>query len=260
MSTVRPSVPSKQTVVEEGSCFKGTLTSTCPIHVNGRIEGDFETPSLTVSATGAVHGRAKVGAVRSQGELSGEFDAESIELAGRVLDNTVIRARSLEVKLASTRGKLQVIFGDCELAVGDEPTEFDAVEPAAASAEVAEEPAVADVADQPPLDAPAPEAPAMAAAAEVSEPAPAEAAAAVDADKADDEADADKADDEADADKADDEADADKAGDEGDAVEASPTQTEGARHGKRRRKRRHNDVDLPNGSWSQPPSQPPEAN
>jgi cytoskeletal protein CcmA (bactofilin family) len=127
-STVRPpTAPNKHTVVEEGSSFKGTLTSSCPIHVHGRIEGDVETPSLTVSATGVVHGKVKVGVVRSQGELAGEFDADSVELAGTVRDNTVIRARSLEVKLASTRGKLQVIFGECELAVGDEPTEHDAV-------------------------------------------------------------------------------------------------------------------------------------
>ena len=131
-STERPAAHKKHTVVEEGSSFKGTLTSSCPIHVHGRIEGDLETPSLTVSATGVVHGKVKVGTVRSQGELAGEFDADSVELAGAVRDNTVIRARSLEVKLASTRGKLQVIFGECELAVGDEPTEHDLV-PAAAS-------------------------------------------------------------------------------------------------------------------------------
>jgi cytoskeletal protein CcmA (bactofilin family) len=134
-STVRPTAPSKHTVVEEGSSFKGTLTSSCPIHVHGRIEGDLETPSLTVSATGVVHGKVKVGMVRSQGELAGEFDADSVELAGMVRDNTVIRARSLEVKLASTRGKLQVIFGECELAVGDEPTEHDQVEPPALAEE-----------------------------------------------------------------------------------------------------------------------------
>ena len=94
----------KRTVVEEGTSFKGTLTSSCPIDVRGRIEGDIETPSLSVSASGAVHGKAKVKAVRSEGELSGEFDAESVELAGTVRDNTIIRARSLEVKLAAQRG------------------------------------------------------------------------------------------------------------------------------------------------------------
>jgi cytoskeletal protein CcmA (bactofilin family) len=113
--------------------------------VRGRIEGDMSTPALTVSATGAVHGRAKVGSVRSEGELSGEFDAESVELAGKVLDNTVIRAQSLEVKLSSSVGKqLQVIFGECELSIGDEPTEVDEVAPQAASiAEAVAEAAIA---------------------------------------------------------------------------------------------------------------------
>ncbi len=130
-NTIRPAPAGKLTVVEEGTEFKGTLTSSCPVDVRGRVEGEINTPALTVSASGAVHGRAKVGAVRSQGEISGEFEAESIELAGVVKDNTVIRARTLDVKLASSRGKLQIIFGECELAVGDAPTEADhVVEPA----------------------------------------------------------------------------------------------------------------------------------
>ncbi|HYO95014.1 MAG TPA: polymer-forming cytoskeletal protein [Polyangiaceae bacterium] len=113
----------KQTIVEDGTQLKGTLSSTCPIVVRGRIEGDIETPTLLVSENGAVHGRAKVGTLRSQGELAGEFDADVVELAGRVKDNTVIRTRSLEVKLTSEESKLQVTFEDCELAVGDAPTD-----------------------------------------------------------------------------------------------------------------------------------------
>ncbi|MGH7329848.1 MAG: polymer-forming cytoskeletal protein, partial [Polyangiaceae bacterium] len=46
----------KQTLVEEGTKFKGSLTSSCPIVVRGRIEGDVEAPSLNVSSSGAVHG------------------------------------------------------------------------------------------------------------------------------------------------------------------------------------------------------------
>ncbi len=111
----------KQTIVEEGTEFKGTLVSTCPIVVRGRVEGEIDTPSLTVSENGAVHGRAKVGTIRSLGELSGEFDADIVELAGRVRDNTVIRAKSLEVKLSSEDAKMQITFGECELAVGDAP-------------------------------------------------------------------------------------------------------------------------------------------
>ena len=118
----------RRTVIEQGSEFRGTLSSSCPVDVHGVIEGEIQTPALHVSASGSVHGRARVGTVSSQGELSGEFDAERIELSGRVRDNTVIRARELLVRLGSERGKLQVIFGECELAVGDDPRQHSAVE------------------------------------------------------------------------------------------------------------------------------------
>jgi cytoskeletal protein CcmA (bactofilin family) len=113
----------KKTIIEEGSELKGTLTSSCGVVVRGRLDGDIETPSLSVSASGAVHGRAKVGEVESEGELSGEFDADVVRLAGTIRDNTVIRARTLEVKLEASTGKMQVMFGECELAVGDEPAD-----------------------------------------------------------------------------------------------------------------------------------------
>jgi len=146
----------KRTVVEEGTRFKGDLVSTCPIDVRGMVEGEIEAPSLTVSAKGAVHGRAKVGAVRSEGELSGEFEAETVELSGVVRDKTVIRARSLEVKLSSAKGQ-QVVFGDCELSIGEEPTEHDAVDEAAMQApsepQPSEAPAAAASSAEPPASA-----------------------------------------------------------------------------------------------------------
>jgi cytoskeletal protein CcmA (bactofilin family) len=246
-NTVRP-IATKHTVVEDGSTFKGTLTSSCPIHVHGRVEGDLEAPSLMVSGSGAVHGRVKVAEVRSQGELSGEFDADSIEIAGSVKDNTVIRARSLEVKLASTRGKIQVIFGECELSVGDAPSESDAVEPVAAGAEVVllpeaapavEAPAAAaleSASAAPPAEpAPPPEAvPFM----EAAPPAPAGAvAAAVDAAATSEHAD-------------------EESGDEAEAEAAA----EGGGAGKRRRKRKQTEEDARRTGWSEHPSQPPPAN
>jgi len=117
----------KRTLVEEGTEFKGSLSSNCPILVRGRIEGDVAAPSLTVSASGSVHGRAKVGEIRSQGELAGEFDADVVQLSGTVKDKTIIRARSLEVKLAPQNGKLAVVFGECELDVGDAPSKIEEI-------------------------------------------------------------------------------------------------------------------------------------
>lgn len=239
MSSTNSSTPStKRTVVEEGTHFQGNLSSTCPIDVRGRVEGDIQAPSLTVSAAGAVHGRAKVGSVRSEGELSGEFEAETVELSGTVKDKTVIRARSLEVKLSSARGQ-QVLFGDCELSVGDEPTEHDVVEEPAAEAAPVEAPTPAEVAPADALEAPAQE-PAAAdeandageSAAETTEEAPPVANSIHEALASEAEAEAD--------------ADADADG------------GKGKGKGKNKGKRKENGAETSSG-WSQPPSQPPPA-
>lgn len=225
-NTNRPTT--KVTVVEEGTEFRGTLTSSCPIDVRGRVEGELHTPALTVSASGAVHGRAKVGEVRSLGEISGEFDADKIELAGVVRDNTVIRARSLDVKIASERGKLQIIFGECELSVGEEPRETDhVVEPAAVA--VMEMPvAVPSISEGPgaPVDALTLAAPAS--------PEPVVTPAETMATQASEE-------------------DEDEGDEPADAVQASGG-------GGKRKRRRKNGHEEPATGWSQPPSQPPPAN
>jgi cytoskeletal protein CcmA (bactofilin family) len=120
----------RKTLVEEGTQFKGSLSSDCPIEVKGRIEGDLTAPALAVAATGAVHGKVKVGEMSSQGELAGEFDADVVQLSGTVKDSTIIRAKSLEVKLAPPNGKMMVTFGECELEVGTEqPAKEAAKEP-----------------------------------------------------------------------------------------------------------------------------------
>ena len=117
-----------RTLVEEGTQFKGSLSSKCPIEVKGRVEGDLQAPSLTVSPKGAVHGKVKVDELLSEGEIAGEFDADVVRLSGVVKDNTVVRAKSLEVKLAAAaNGRMQVIFGECALEVGEAPTREAAV-------------------------------------------------------------------------------------------------------------------------------------
>ncbi|HEY2732035.1 MAG TPA: polymer-forming cytoskeletal protein [Polyangia bacterium] len=117
----------KKTLIEEGTEFKGTLTSTCAIIVMGRVEGEMKGPSVEVTETGVLSGKAKVTELRSRGELSGEFDAEVVELSGRVRDKTVIRAKSLEVSLRRPEGGIEMVFGDCELAVGEAPDKARAV-------------------------------------------------------------------------------------------------------------------------------------
>jgi hypothetical protein len=119
----------KQTLVEEGTEFKGTLNSACPVVINGSVDGELNAPELTVTSTGAVLGAIKARKVRSQGTLSGNIEAHEVFISGTVKSNTVIRAKSLEVRLAPERGKLEVTFGECTLDVGDEPMKHDVVEP-----------------------------------------------------------------------------------------------------------------------------------
>jgi cytoskeletal protein CcmA (bactofilin family) len=116
------SATEKRTLVEEGTTFKGSLSSTCPIFVKGGVEGDIQAPSLTVAASGTVSGKVKAGELKSEGALAGEFDVEKVQLSGSVKDNTVIKAKSLEVKLTAASAKMQVVFGECDLEIGDQPS------------------------------------------------------------------------------------------------------------------------------------------
>ena len=116
------SATEKRTLVEEGTTFKGSLSSTCPIFVKGGVEGDIQAPSLTVASTGTVSGKVKAGELKSEGSIAGDFDVEKVQLSGSVKDNTVIKAKSLEVKLTTSASKMQVVFGECELEIGDQPT------------------------------------------------------------------------------------------------------------------------------------------
>jgi cytoskeletal protein CcmA (bactofilin family) len=114
----------KQTILEEGTEFEGSIRSQCPITVSGTLKGDITAPSLTITQSGSVHGQVKVSNLKSEGEIAGEIDAESVDLSGHVSDQTSILASSLQVKLSQNgnSGKLQVTFGNCDLHVGDAAT------------------------------------------------------------------------------------------------------------------------------------------
>lgn len=118
----------KQTTVEEGTQFNGTLSSTCQVIVRGQVDGDLIAPSVTISETGTVTGNVKAQTIQAAGVLGGRVDAEEIFLSGSVRSNTVIRAKSLEVKLRGNQKKLEVTFGECMLEIGDDPAP-EAVQP-----------------------------------------------------------------------------------------------------------------------------------
>jgi len=109
----------KQTVVEEGTEFKGTLKSSCAVVVNGTLDGEMDAPEITVSRTGSVAGSLRATRLRSQGTLSGKVEATDVFLSGVVRSNTSIKAKRLEVKLGSDQAQIEVTFGECALEVGD---------------------------------------------------------------------------------------------------------------------------------------------
>ena len=119
----------QRTLVEEGTELRGTLKSKCPVVVNGSIDGEISAPSLTITRSGSVLGSVKAERLRSEGTLAGNIDAQDVFLSGTVRDNTVLRAKTLEVKLSTERGKLEVTFGECVLDVGDEPKPRDSTAP-----------------------------------------------------------------------------------------------------------------------------------
>jgi len=113
---------SSESVIAQGTSIKGTVSSDCPVSVSGVVDGEFTAPALVVTESGSVHGKIRVEDLRSAGEISGEIEAGSLQLSGHVRDKTSIRAKSLEVKLASGGSdKLELRFGSATLEVGPPP-------------------------------------------------------------------------------------------------------------------------------------------
>ena len=111
----------KRTIIENGTEIEGAIKSERPIVLSGSVKGQVTAPSLEVTQDGTVKGTIKVSRFSCKGEVGGEVDAETVELSGRVCDATVIRSKTLDVKLAQGEGAVEVTFGNCELQVGELP-------------------------------------------------------------------------------------------------------------------------------------------
>jgi cytoskeletal protein CcmA (bactofilin family) len=123
----------KHTLVEEGTELSGSIKSSVPIVVMGKVDGDITGPEIQVTEKGVVAGNIKVQRLSSDGEVAGSVEAEAVRIGGKVRDRTVIKARSLEVTINSNG--MQLTFGECELAIGDEPDKAAAIAAATAAAE-----------------------------------------------------------------------------------------------------------------------------
>lgn len=111
----------KHTLVEEETEFSGRLRAKCRVVVRGSVEGELEAPAVDVTETGAVTGILKSKTLQSHGALKGTIEVDDISVAGQVHSDTVIRAKTLEVKAGGPEGSLEVTFGDCVLEVGEMP-------------------------------------------------------------------------------------------------------------------------------------------
>lgn len=124
----------RKSVIDEGTTFRGVVASSSTVQVLGVLEGEVTGPALEVDRGGVIIGKAKVAELRSHGELAGEFDADDVELWGKVRDQTVIRARSLLVGPADGHpADGEPVFGECQIDVGDLPSKEQAVAQARAN-------------------------------------------------------------------------------------------------------------------------------
>ena len=105
--------PTHTTLVEDGTKIKGSLSSTVPVLVHGTVEGDLESPAVTISATGSVSGMVLTKALSSVGKIAGDFDVERATVAGAVAVKTVIRAQEMDFKLdvKDSAKKIELRFG-----------------------------------------------------------------------------------------------------------------------------------------------------
>jgi cytoskeletal protein CcmA (bactofilin family) len=122
VESIRPVAPGEPTtIVEEGSEFRGNFTSSRPIIVNGRIEGDVNAPAVVVTNSGAVQGNVEAKTISCRGSAAGVLAADTIELSGSIAQNTVIRAQRLNLKIVSTSGRIELAFGQAVTAQEWEP-------------------------------------------------------------------------------------------------------------------------------------------
>lgn len=115
-------------VIDKDTTFKGTLVAKSTVVVMGVLEGELTGPGLDVTESGLVLGKAKTQELRARGEIAGEFEAEHMELGGKVRDHTVLRARSLMASAGREDGQtVHAVFGECSIEVGEVPSKEQAV-------------------------------------------------------------------------------------------------------------------------------------
>jgi cytoskeletal protein CcmA (bactofilin family) len=110
MNNPKSATLEKKTIVEEGTELRGSINASCPVVVQGTVQGEVTGPSVEISATGRVSGQTTSGTLNSNGHVAGEVDVDVARLAGEVAPTTVVRASSLDLKLTHPTGKFELRF------------------------------------------------------------------------------------------------------------------------------------------------------
>lgn len=86
------------TMIGVGAVITGDLCCDGEIQIDGRIEGNVESPNVTVGRDGSVHGQVTGSSVVVHGIINGRIDSDEVFVAatGRVTGDVVHRNLSIE--------------------------------------------------------------------------------------------------------------------------------------------------------------------
>ncbi len=93
----------------------GNLESNGDVQIDGKIEGDVASKSVTIGETAEVNGTVSCERVRVCGKVSGEIRAESVVLARSARVDGDIVHKSLEIEAgASMQGRVRRLEGEAD--------------------------------------------------------------------------------------------------------------------------------------------------
>jgi cytoskeletal protein CcmA (bactofilin family) len=86
------------TVIGEGLRIIGNVSADGAIQVNGRIEGDLDCTSITVSPKALINGRVNARSVVVNGKIDGPIVGEDVVLKSKAFVTGDIQAQSLSIE------------------------------------------------------------------------------------------------------------------------------------------------------------------